>query len=232
MAQPTFDWTWIDTIWCINLAERPDRKAHMLDVAKRLDLPLTFYHPTRHPKGGEQGCWESHIACLRQAYQRGDRLTLILEDDAVPTRDLTPAALDRVRDALQGKWYLLFLGYVPDIRHTSLKRISPGIYQGHFLQAHAYIASRAFMKRILTMEYFGIGWDYFLSTFPAYGVYPILFEQSSSPSDISEFPMTRFRPWMSHVVVEWAVHVGGTVIMVLVAIIAILAIALVIVVST
>ena len=82
----TSRWQGIDVARCINLAdERPDRKAAMEQEFHKvgLDNKVAFFHAKRSPHGPLVGVYESHRACIREAYDDGANTLLVFEDDVV-----------------------------------------------------------------------------------------------------------------------------------------------------
>jgi len=81
----------IDAAYCMNLARRPDRRAHAEAQFEAAGLggQVTFFGATdgadvQHPSAvsdGQAGCCASHLAALRLARQQGHRHVLMFEDD-------------------------------------------------------------------------------------------------------------------------------------------------------
>ncbi len=81
----------IDAAYCMNLARRPDRRAHAAAQFEAAGLGgrVAFFEATdgarlAHPRAvsdGQAGCCASHLAVLRAAQLRGHRHVLIFEDD-------------------------------------------------------------------------------------------------------------------------------------------------------
>jgi glycosyl transferase family 25 len=102
-----------DRIRIINLASRPDRRRQMLGELRRVGLTddprVAFVEAARPATAspwrsvGERGCFESHLAILREAAGAGASV-LILEDDA----DFTRSALEQqpATDVLWGGYGL------------------------------------------------------------------------------------------------------------------------------
>jgi glycosyl transferase, family 25 len=89
-----------DQVRIINLVDRPDRRREMerqLARAEALDPNVGFFEAHRPESAGEfpslgaRGCFESHLALLRQARAAGVQSLLLLEDDF----DLTRGGRDR-----------------------------------------------------------------------------------------------------------------------------------------
>lgn len=76
-------WSSFDSIYCINLIDRDDRYTRCKSLFDQLQLPVTFFRTERHVNGGQEGCYESHVHCIRQAYESGADNCLIFEDDVI-----------------------------------------------------------------------------------------------------------------------------------------------------
>ncbi len=77
---------------CINLAdERPDRKEAMKIEMRKIGLThnrgeeadAIFFKARRSQHGPLTGVYESHRACIREAYEAGAKTLLLFEDDVV-----------------------------------------------------------------------------------------------------------------------------------------------------
>ena len=87
-----------DSVRIINLVDRTDRRREMMGQLERIgasDYPrVTFFAAQRpadagdFPSLGARGCFESHLAIVRQALADGIQRLLILEDDLDFTRDI------------------------------------------------------------------------------------------------------------------------------------------------
>lgn len=148
---------------CINLTERSDRYEYSTDLAKKLGIPLEFHRPVRDPAGGNVGCFRSHLACIRKAYEAGHEFVVIFEDDFKPTSAYNETTVANCFKFLKENqdWNLFYFGALP--RNTgSYKTAWPKIWKGGCICCHAYAVSRRFMERIYTMDYPYMPWDNFL----------------------------------------------------------------------
>ena len=179
-----------DKIVCINLKERPEKKEWVQTLSKKYQIPIEFYEVERHPEGGMVGCFESHLNIIRSCYQDHLNSVLIFEDDFSPTPSYQPEILKEVDDFLKAnpKYEYFQLGYtiIPTEIPTYLTSPSLG---NHILKyngntTHAYIITRAGMKRVLETysKYFKkIDLDlYYKEIFKNNGacVCPLLFDQN------------------------------------------------------
>lgn len=143
----TYDWTFVDAVYCISLASRHDRAALAAAELHRVGLcrHTRFYRPQRHPTSVVEGIWESHRAVAAHALQQGARRALILEDDVAFARWVRPGTIRAVADAMRrlpDGWAIFFLGHWP-LRARFVRRNVVRTASGC---AHAYVAS----ERLLT----------------------------------------------------------------------------------
>jgi hypothetical protein len=105
----------LPTIYWINLDRSQARRERMQERLATRNLanvriagvdgqdPAQLAHAlrSRAPTPGEAGCLASHLRAIKEAYTRGDRHALVLEDDATfEPFDAWPDGLSIVRDAL------------------------------------------------------------------------------------------------------------------------------------
>jgi glycosyl transferase, family 25 len=138
-----------DTIRIINLPQRKDRRAEMLQELRRVglegDARVAFFPAcsfedagTFYSKGA-RGCYHSHLAILEEAAAAG-RSVLILEDDC----DFTAAVRSY---ELPSGWAIFYGGYTamaPDLQKSD-------IVGSHFMGFTAQMAQRLapYLKQIL-----------------------------------------------------------------------------------
>lgn len=182
-------WEFFDgQIYCINLKTRDDRYESSRKVFNQYDIPVKYFRVDKHPKGGAYGCFDSHIKVIRKAYYEGANRVLIFEDDISPTDYLTPKRLETAINFMENEdWDLFYLGALPNIRsYKSYSTSYPGIYRLRGICTHAYIINRKTMKKLINLKYNGTAIDYYyIHNFnKSYAVYPTLFFQGLSESDI------------------------------------------------
>ncbi len=179
------DWSYFNSIRCINLYEREDRYRDCSELFRRLNIPVSFYRTNRPAEGGCFGCYHSHLACIRESYIKGDETCLIFEDDIVEGT-ISTETLQQVINFIQREddWDIFHLGCHPLI-HQRQKRINSHIMLGPCLNAHAYIINRSFMARMLEEEYVeGRNIDVVYSSLAkSYYLYPAMFYQGNYGSD-------------------------------------------------
>jgi len=177
-------------IRCINLTSREDRYRDSKKVFTKHNIPVNYYRTTKHPRGGEWGCFESHINIITQAYNEGAERVLIFEDDVTATEHLNPTNLAKaIKFMEREKWDIFYLGALPNIKMKTAHRTKyPDIYKLRGICTHAYIVNRPAMKRLIGLEYNGVPIDYYyIHNFNrCYAFYPTMFLQGLSSSDIQD----------------------------------------------
>ena len=153
----------------ITLADRPDRGTKFEAWAKKPGMPWSVatsdiapFVAHRQPRGGDYGCWLSHITVMRMALDAGKEYALIFEDDAIPTAaaksqqmwDLIYAQVVRIMTE-KPNWEIIGLGGIPLTWWHTARKVDTDIIQTPFLEAHAYLASRRFMSRMIASEFTG-----------------------------------------------------------------------------
>jgi len=136
------DWSFLDSVYCISLKSRDDRAQRVAEQFHKTGLcrQVVFYRPTKHPKKGIIGSWESHRAVARLARERGCRAVLVCEDDVLFVGRLTPGRVRAIGAALQSlpaNWMIFHLGHWP-LRAFFVRR---DVLQTVSACAHAYVAS-------------------------------------------------------------------------------------------
>ncbi len=184
-------WLWFDSIRCINLEERKDRRDESSVIFGKLGIPATYFTAQRHPKGGTQGCFESHINVITEAYNQGCQTLMVFEDDILPTSSYSHCRMRDIISFLETnqEWDLFFFGALPDIMRTRTyfagRFGNTNIFRGRYLLAHAYAVSRRYMEKVANLPYTDVPIDVVYSYDPqAYTVIPSVFDQSNSPTGI------------------------------------------------
>ena len=182
------NWSDIGPAFCINLRTRIDRKKEATKIFEQLNIPIEFHTVDKHPISGTQGCFESHIQIITLAYNSGYSRCIIFEDDITPSSHCNSLQLNKVIQFINKNvnWDIFYLGVLPDIRRKGTKIVSPNIYQLQGICTHAYIINRKMMERLIGMKYIGIPIDYlYMQLDQCYAIYPTMFYQGLSPSDIT-----------------------------------------------
>lgn len=112
-----------DRTYVINLEDRIDRRRQVSAEVRRVGFAEDRVEifsarrpdgPGPFPSTGARGCFESHLAVLRQARDRGLANVLVLEDDVVFSPEL-PAAEEELLAPLSGmSWDLVHFAYGPE----------------------------------------------------------------------------------------------------------------------
>tara|TARA_Y100000389_G_C17303044_1_gene433958 strand:- start:96 stop:860 length:765 start_codon:yes stop_codon:yes gene_type:complete len=182
------EWNFFDSIRCINLKNREDRHMNSSYVFNKHKIPVEYYHVDKHPNGGLQGCFESHIQLVTEAYNNNLKNIVIFEDDITDTKYLTKRNIRKIIRFLKNNdWDIFFLGPHPDIRRFSTDKTKiSNIYKINSICGHAYILNRNYIKLMANTKFNGTPLDYLYKfNNKSYGHIPSLFIQGSSVSDIS-----------------------------------------------
>jgi len=151
--------TMVDTIVCINLKERHDKYNSFKKTFEKLNIPVEYYFADKHPFSGRIGCFESHIHCIQNSYDKGNNLIMIFEDDAVNTPSYDTNKLQFVVDFMKkNDWCEYFqLGYTV-LPHEMYSYYGSDVVSSckgaHILKyngntTHAYSLNRKGMERAL-----------------------------------------------------------------------------------
>lgn len=190
-------WSAFGKVYCISLVERTDRR----ERAKRefasvgLGERVEFHVVPKH-RDPEQGCYESHLACMRKGVESGAERILIFEDDIQFNR-FRPETLENAIAFLdnQPDWHMLFLG---GMVRRSRRTPHPGILKIRYRSlTHAYVIRRSFAAIQMEKPWQGVPFDDFLRDLRddrSYAVYPSFAFQNDSRSDNERYlPLDRFR---------------------------------------
>lgn len=187
------NWSFLDAVYCISLASRPDRAQSAAAQFHRVGLcrQVIFYRPDRHPVKGVIGSWESHRTVAIDALARGARHALIFEDDVAFRRlsARTVAAIGRAFARLPEDWLLFYLGHWP----LAAWPIGLRLLRTRSGCAHAYIASARLLhwlaehpweRPVAKHPLVGRGVDAAFACLPgAYAFFPMVATQLAFSSD-------------------------------------------------
>ena len=178
-------WDYFDKIFCISLAERPDRLEQAKTQFSKVGLAdkVEFLIVNRH-RNCEQGIYESHLICIQQGIQAGAGHIVIFEDDILFDR-FSPVRLKQCIDflSLHSDWNALFFGcLVSNSKRTWNQHILKVKYRS---LSHAYVLNRRFAEVLAQRSWQEIAYDDFLCSFNEefYAIHPSFAFQSNSPSD-------------------------------------------------
>ena len=187
----------------IHVKNRSDREVYIRSLGKS-DIVLSnktpfFVHQVERQQDGRKGCYESHIEVMKKALKIDNhKPCLIFEDDAIVAPDLSTSAIRLLFDeaskfvaSKSNDYDILFLGSFPNMFSTAgtIQTSFQNIYESSPATTHAYIASPNFMKRMTsvfsTFQNVAID-DFYKSTlFKKFAVYPSVFLQATSESDVA-----------------------------------------------
>ena len=119
---------------------------------------ITFYNDYDDLSKSEVGCTLSHLIAIKTSYERGDEMSLILEDDAVLSL-FNLINFDVVKNAPQD-WEIIQLYYVNKEIIGNLEGISVGEYKyrlhdnkNYVWSTAGYIINRKGMEKIINFSY-------------------------------------------------------------------------------
>jgi hypothetical protein len=207
-------WPQFGDVRCVHMRERRDRARLVARAQALTGLPIRFYYATRHPRGGVEGCYESHVAVMREALADGLPHVLVLEDDLQVAACFSAARVQEVLAFMRGrvKWDVVFLGCFPDVWRAEQRRVSGNVYAVTATQTHAYVVSRGFMERMVRRPFDGAPIDeVFAREGRCFATLPSLFTQAESSSDVSSVAFVSALPakaLVASAVEAYARHVG------------------------
>jgi hypothetical protein len=191
-------WDFFDSVYCINLADRPDRKDSAAAEFSRVGLlsKVEFISVFRHRENSEQGIFESHLRCIEKGLAAGAKTVAIFEDDVI-FRRYSPETLRACTDFVSGRrWSALFFGcLVKQSRSTGSRSVRRIRYRS---LAHAYALNRPFAERLSAKRWTGTAFDAVLRAESAdyFAAYPSFAFQSDSATDNTKgLRIDRFRRW-------------------------------------
>ena len=146
----TSPWHGVGAVRCINLEIRPDRLRDVKTQFTKVGLEdkVEFFFATKSPKGGRIGCYESHRACIEEAYNKCCDTVLIFEDDVVfhdGWQDVVRECFDMIRHTHEEEVDVVHLGGM--IIHA--QKDCGTLWKGTMLLTHAYIMTRQGMSKYL-----------------------------------------------------------------------------------
>ncbi len=159
------------------MKDRIDRKQHSLQQCKHLGIKnIHWFHPTKHPKGGAYGCYESHIAIWRQFFSKDpkSKFYFVCEDDILVNAANCKSILRKAVKFMNKNYKQVdilhlhdYCFYHSDILNNSLFSLGQGQC------THAYIISREYIKKIIDTIPLADGThiDYAMSFDKAHGLY-------------------------------------------------------------
>jgi len=180
-------WSGFDEIVCINLHERPDRYEKVKALFDSLQMPVRFHQVDRHPNGGVEGCYTSHIQVITSAHERGLNNILIFEDDVVAGKGLTARKiLESANLARVPGVQIVYLGWHPQVLTSRTQHLFGSMHHVKAMGCHAYVLTKEMLATLANRPYDGTPIDVVLAQYPkAFGVYPTAFVQGMGDSNIT-----------------------------------------------
>ena len=205
-------WSQFGAIRVIHILDRKDREKRVLELGKKLNIPLQFFNVSRH-SNGKQGCYESHVKIMQECLDQNIDKVLIFEDDF----DIGVFTWERMLEVTKfmnsdTEWDILYLGCFPDIWKGYHTHEIGHIYKTQATQTHSYVVSRLFMQKMIARPFDGTPIDeVFKDSARCYAVFPSIFKQSNSSSDVSSISWISTFPGKEYVTrgfEEYASHIG------------------------
>jgi GR25 family glycosyltransferase involved in LPS biosynthesis len=179
----------INEYYCINLYGRDDRLLEAKTVFEKYDLPVKFYRVNKDPENGARGCFNSHVGIIKEAFSKNLENVLIFEDDITChlTKEEFDIKMKKVYNFIEKYNYdIFFLGSLPQIIDKSVVKVIDNIYKVNTILTHSYILSRSGINKYKDLVYTNIPIDFiYKESNKSYAIYPSIFYQSESKSDIA-----------------------------------------------
>ena len=174
----------------ISLYDRKDRQDQVFEESKKLGMKIMFHLVYKNTESGKRGCFESHVNLCK--LNMHEKYLFILEDDFELNDDIIiNEILVEVITFMEknNNWDLLYLGVLPNFWSANSYRQSKHIFKTvPFACTHAYFISQKYMQEVSTWTYNNKAIDVmYRECKNAYAVYPQIFKQRESKSDIVHF---------------------------------------------
>jgi hypothetical protein len=190
-------WQNFDGIYCLSLSKRKDRHDQAKRVFSSIICPVQFYLCEKGKYSPAYHISNAHSDVAQHAMNLGYKNILVFEDDVqlCPSINVLSLLRSTVSFIKTQQYHFFFLGCFP---HAVTFRVIPTTFetiyeiQGGWSQWHAYILSRKGMETVSRFQLPKTakqGLDCFFNSEPKrYAIFPMIFQQSSSPSNyVSEF---------------------------------------------
>lgn len=183
-----------DKIVCINLKKRKDKKAHVINEIKKINLKIDFFEGIENNTEPTNGCFSSHVKVIKDAYDEGVNRLMVLEDDIYIPDNLSKKSVSDVNKFLDNDddWQIFLLGGAPWIftENVQSNERYDGVYKGSFFLTHAYILNRKGMKKYKNCKWSlnRKSWDLDIikNSKHNYTIYPPLIVQIPLKNDIGK----------------------------------------------
>jgi glycosyl transferase family 25 len=204
-------WDGFDEIVCINLNERQDRYEKVKSVFDSFGIPVKFHRVDKHPNGGVEGCYTSHIQVITSAYERGLQNILIFEDDVVPGKGLNARKIIECENLMKVPGVqIVYLGWHPMITKARTTHLFGSMYGVKAMGCHAYALTRETMGSLANRPFDGTPIDVVLTQYSkAFGVYPTAFVQGMGDSNITNnLSNSKVMKPVRAVIEAWSINVN------------------------
>ena len=187
-----------DKILIINLKHRTDRKTHILNQLKKLNIGSDKYMIIEaiYDTNGMIGCAKSHIKCLEYAKKQCYSNIIILEDDYVFPDDQISFQSNIAKFIFGNiRWDIILLYYSNYGPPIYLKTDIENTYKFYWsYSTAAYIANQTiyddllyiYTESIVKSEPIDWSWNYLKNKYDWYGISKTIGYQTSSYSDIEK----------------------------------------------
>ena len=201
-------WDFFQDIQCIHMKNRTDRFELIEKVKKQIHIPIQYFHVLPHPESGKRGCYESHLSVMKQALRKKKKLCLIFEDDLEVSHFFSQKKIFEIIYFIKNylDWDVFYLGCFPDVWNSRQDWFRGNIHKVKAAQTHAYVVNEKFMKKIVHRKYDNTPIDeVFMSEARCFAIFPSLFRQASTISDVSSIEITSIFPKKRFItdLVEW-----------------------------
>jgi hypothetical protein len=190
-------WRNFDGIYCLSLSKRKDRHEQVKRVFSKIICPVQFYLCEKGKYSPAYHISNAHSDVAQHALNLGYKNILVFEDDTELYSNINVLSILRTAVSFikTRQYHFFFLGCFP---HAVTFQVIPteleSIYEirGGWSQWHAYILSRKGMEAVARFQLPKTakqGLDCFFNSEPKrYAIFPMIFRQSSSPSNyVSDF---------------------------------------------
>jgi len=209
-------WKSFDGIYCLSLRKRLDRQEAARKVFSEIACPAQFYLCEKGKYSPAYHISNAHSDVAEHALKQGYQNILVFEDDAELYSNVDVLSLLRSVVSFVGKYRysFFFLGCFP---HAVTFRVIPSAFEhvyeirGGWSQWHAYCLSRKGMEAVAKFQLPRTakrGLDCFFDSEPErYALFPMMFRQSSSPSNYATTFSNQIKYWVSSPLTSWAFSV-------------------------
>jgi glycosyl transferase family 25 len=174
----------IDTVLCISLNSREDRRNMLSESFRDSGLKIDFFLVDKDTDNPERGCYNSHRAVAKKILEHDWRRALVLEDDCI-LEPFSPTLVSHINRFLRNHDPEIF--YLGVLLGKCWLTWNTGVARCRGQGTHAYIVSARGCQKILAWEnYAGKGIDnLFSKRFKGYCAFPMIaFQNEASGSDI------------------------------------------------